>query len=70
MQLEEKNVIAAKANTTIALEKFNQGNITSIELREIQQSLLNAQNRLLVETLNAKLAEQQLLKLSGQLELN
>ena len=35
-----------------------------------QQALLNAQNRLLLETLNAKLAELQLMKISGQLPVN
>ncbi|MBK8342411.1 MAG: TolC family protein [Bacteroidetes bacterium] len=70
MELEQRNIEAAQQNVTIALAKFDLGNITSVELREIQQALLNAQNRLLVETLNAKLAELQLMKISGQLPVN
>jgi outer membrane protein TolC len=70
MNLEQKNIAAAQGNVAIAIEKYNLGNITAVELRDIQQSLLQAKNRLLVETLNAKLAELQLLKLSGQLPLN
>ena len=70
MNLERKNIAAAQGNVAIAIEKYNLGNITAVELRDIQQSLLQAKNRLLVETLNAKLAELQLLKLSGQLPLN
>ncbi len=70
MELEQRNIEAAQQNVTIALAKFDLGNITSVELREIQQALLNAQNRLLLETLNAKLAELQLMKISGQLPVN
>lgn len=70
MELEQRNIEAAQQNVTIALAKFDLGNITSVELREIQQALLNAQNRLLIETLNAKLAELQLMKISGQLPVN
>ncbi len=70
MELEQRNIEAAQQNVTIALAKFDLGNITSVELREIQQALLNAQNRLLFETLNAKLAELQLMKISGQLPVN
>lgn len=70
IKLEKGNIDAANTNVQIALEKFNLGSITSVELREIQRSLLNAENRLLIETLNAKLAEVQLMQLSGQLSVN
>lgn len=67
IDLEKRNVEAAKRNVSIALEKFNIGSMISIELREIQQNQIDAENRLLLETLNAKLAELELRRLSGSL---
>lgn len=67
IELEKRNVEAAKNNIAIAIEKFNLGIMISIELREIQQQLIDAENRLLLETLNAKLAELELKRLSGTL---
>ena len=67
IDLEKRNVEAAKRNVEIALEKFNVGSMISIELREIQQNQIDAENRLLLETLNAKLAELELKRLSGLL---
>ena len=50
-----------------ALEKFNLGAITSVELREIQLQKVNTENRYLTEELNAKIAELQLKYFSGKL---
>ncbi|MFI5172183.1 MAG: TolC family protein [Chitinophagales bacterium] len=66
IELEKRNVAAAKQNVSIALEKFNLGSMISIELRDIQQKQIDAENRLLLETLNAKLAELELKRLSGK----
>ncbi|MBC8172518.1 MAG: TolC family protein [Chitinophagales bacterium] len=67
IKLENRNIEAARKTVDIALEKFNLGSLTSVELREIQQTQIDAENRLLIEQLNAKLAELQLKKLSGRL---
>lgn len=68
--IDQKNVEAARQNISIAIEKFNAGTITSVDLRAIQQTQIDAENNLLLETLNAKLAELQLKKLSGTLLAN
>ena len=68
--IDKKNVEAARQNISIAIEKFNAGTITSVDLRAIQQTQIDAENNLLLETLNAKLAELQLKKLSGTLLAN
>lgn len=70
MKIEQQNIEAATTNVSIALEKFNLGAITSVELREIQQQKVNTENRYLTEELNAKIAELQLKYFSGNLITN
>jgi outer membrane protein TolC len=65
--LEEENMILARENVMVALERFKQGVSTSIELREAQQSLEDGFNRLINARYNIKLAETQLLRLNGTL---
>jgi len=65
--LQERNIEVARQNIKIALEQYHTGRITSVELREIQQTQIDAENTLLVETLKARLAELQLKKLGGML---
>ncbi|MDR9415315.1 MAG: TolC family protein [Gracilimonas sp.] len=67
MALEEENLEINKKTVDIALERFKLGTINSIELREAQQSLLNAENRLIGAQIAAKSAEIELLRLSGRL---
>ncbi len=67
MKIEQKNIESATKNVSIALEKFNLGAITSVELREIQLQKVNTENRYLTEELNAKIAELQLKYFSGKL---
>jgi len=43
------------------------GEITSVELREVQEQLIQAESRLLAAQFEAKQAEVTLLQLSGQL---
>ena len=61
------NEKTAIENTQIALEKFNSGAISSIDLRAIQQSRIDAGNQVSLYMLETKLAELELLYLSGQL---
>jgi outer membrane protein TolC len=65
--LEEENMVLARENVMVALERFKQGVSTSIELREAQQSLEDGFYRLINARYNIKLAETQLLRLNGML---
>jgi outer membrane protein len=65
--VEEETITLAKENVSIALESFKRGVTTFIELRTAQQSLADAYNRLITARYNAKVAETNVLSLSGQL---
>lgn len=65
--LEEENMVLARENVMVALERFKQGVSTTIELREAQQSLEDGFFRLINARYNIKLAETQLLRLNGML---
>ena len=65
--LEEENLDLARENAFVALERFRQGVSTTIEVKEAQQSLEDAYNRLINARYNIKLAETQLLRLNGEL---
>jgi outer membrane protein TolC len=67
IDLELENLEINKETVSIALERFELGTINSLELREAQQSLLNAENRLIEAQIAAKSAETELLRLSGRL---
>jgi len=68
VELERQNLDAAAANVEVALERFRLGTITSVELREVQEQLIRAESRLLTARFEAKQAETELLRLSGQLQ--
>lgn len=65
--LERDNLEATAANVDLALERFRLGEITSVELREVQEQLIQAESRLVTAQFEAKQAEVALLRLSGQL---
>lgn len=65
--LEQENLDAVAANVDIALERFELGEITSVELREVQEQFIQAESRLLTAQFEAKQAEVTLLRLSGAL---
>jgi outer membrane protein TolC len=67
MKLESANQDVAKENVDIALEKYKLGSINDIELREIQKKLIDAQYQLLLSEFQAKMAEIELLRISGEL---
>lgn len=66
-KLQEQNVITAKNNFDRSNERYKLGQITSVELRQAQLNLLNAQTSKNQAKYNAKLAEISLLQLTGQL---
>lgn len=67
VDLENQNMEFARRSLDIALERFQLGTITSVELREAQRTLIAAENRLIQAQFEAKLAETELLRISGQL---
>ena len=67
LQVEEENILLARENVAIALESFKRGIYTFIELRTAQQSLESAYDRLIAARYLAKVAETELLRLSGAL---
>ena len=66
--LEQESVRNATENYEIAMERYKLGNLSGIELREAQNSLLNAEERLLEAKYNTKLCEISLLLISGQIK--
>ncbi|MDT8417078.1 MAG: TolC family protein [Lutibacter sp.] len=67
LQTQEKNVETNKRNFSRTEEQFKLGQITSIEFRQAQVNLLNAQSNLNQATFDAKNAELALLQLTGEL---
>lgn len=67
VDLEERNLENAEQTVDIALERFRLGSISSLELREAQRTFLQAENRLINAKFEAKVAETELLQLSGEL---
>lgn len=66
LNLERQNVITAKDNHEIAMERYIQGEISGFEVREAQKSLLDAEERILSAEYNTKLCEISLLQISGK----
>ena len=66
-QLQEQNVTTARNNFERSNERYKLGQITSVELRQAQINLLNAQTNKNLAKYEAKLAELELLQLTGQL---
>lgn len=67
LKLEEQNLETAKENLEIALERYKLGSLSGLDLREVQQSLLEAEERLLSVQYLAKIAEISLLQISGRI---
>ena len=66
-RLQEGNVTTATNNYERSSEQYKLGRITSVELRQAQLNLLNAETSKNFAKYNAKLAEIELLQLTGQL---
>lgn len=65
LSLERENLNAAEENHFIACERYLLGDLSGIEMREAQKSLLDAEERILVAEYNTKLCEISLLQISG-----
>jgi len=66
-KLEEHNLEVARENLGIALERYKLGDLSGLDLREVQKSLLDAEERLITVQYQTKLAEISLLLISGQI---
>ncbi|WP_298347626.1 TolC family protein [uncultured Dokdonia sp.] len=66
-ELQEQNVSTSQANFDRSEERFKLGQVSSVEFRQAQLNLLNAQTTKNAAKYTAKLAEIQLLQLTGQL---
>lgn len=63
--LEENNLVLAEKNMDIAGESYRIGSLSSIELREVQENLLEAHSRMIKALFRVKVRETELLRLSG-----
>jgi len=68
IKLETENLENARKNLQFALELYKRGAINEIDFREIQRKEFDAENRLLFAQYYAKIAEIQLLQISGSLK--
>ena len=66
-KLEKENQVVAQENYSIAIDRYKLGDLSGIELREAQNSLLEAEERQSIAEYATKLCEISLLQLSGQI---
>ena len=64
--MERQNLVAAEENYEYANLRYMKGDLSGFEMREAQQSLLDAEERLLVAEYDTKMCEISLLQLSGK----
>jgi outer membrane protein TolC len=67
LRVQEDNVATNQDNFERSQEQFNLGRITSIEFRQAQVNLIDAKTSLNLAKYDAKIAELELLQLTGQL---
>ena len=66
--LERENLEVAREYYNTAIDRYKLQDLSGIELREAQNSLLGAEERLLQAEFNTKLCEISLLQISGQID--
>lgn len=67
LEFERENVKTARENHEIACERNLLGNLSGIEMREAQKSLLDAEERILAAQYDTKICEISLLLISGKI---
>lgn len=67
LKLETENLEIAKESEDIAYDRYTLGNANFLELREAQRNAVEAESRLIDASYKAKIAEIELLRISGQL---
>lgn len=66
LHLEDQNLSVARENLEIAMERYKLGSLSGLELREVQKSLLDAEERLISVRYLTKVAEISLMQISGK----
>jgi outer membrane protein len=67
LAVQSRNIETNKVNFVRTEEKYKIGQVNSIYFRQAQINLLNAENSISIAKFNAKIAESNLLRLSGKL---
>lgn len=67
LKLETENLQIAKESEDIAYDRYTLGNANFLELREAQRNAVEAESRLIDASYKAKIAEIELLRITGQL---
>lgn len=67
LELQEQNLKTAQETMNIAQERYLLGNLSGIEMREAQKSLLDAEESLLQVQYDTKVCEISLLQISGRI---
>ena len=67
LALEEENILLARENLDIVFQTYKLGAATLLQLKLAQNSLADAENRLIEARYNAKVSETELMRLSGTL---
>ncbi len=67
LALEEENILLARENLDIVFQTYKLGAATLLQLKLAQNSLADAENRLIEARYNAKLSETELMRLSGHM---
>lgn len=69
VRIEQENLELVIQTVEIAMERFYQGTISSLELRETQRNLINTETRLITAQYEAKISETELMRLMGRLTI-
>jgi len=67
IDFEKKNIDLAQKNMDVAKESYSVGAISPVQLRQVQENLVDASYRLIDALYGAKVKETELLRISGQL---
>ena len=67
LKLEEDNLLVAKENLDVAMERYRLGSSSSIEFKDAQQSFEDSEGRVVQARYDAKVAETELMRLNGEL---
>lgn len=65
--LQQQNLEIAESNLEIAMERYKLGDLSGFDMRQVQKSLLDAEERVLQIQYDAKLCEISLLQISGEI---
>lgn len=67
LSLQDENLKIARKNFDSALDRYKLGNLSGLDLRQVQKNLLDAEERLLQVKYDAKICEISLLLISGDI---